>query len=72
MVYGKRAHWNTWGRVSQAWKQVWKQNDDLLYFQYKQLIGMDAGGNTDKPLAVCLHMHSGFPTKMMEQTIMTS
>ena len=23
-------------------------------------------------LAYCLHMHSGFPAKMMEQTIMTS
>ena len=58
--------------MSQAQKQVRKQNDDILYFWYKQLIGMDASRNADKPSTVCLHMCSGFPTKMMEQTIMTS
>ena len=67
-----RAHQNTRGRVSQAWKQVWKWNDDLLYLWYKWLIGVDAGRNADEPLAVHLHMCSGFPTKMMEQTIVTS
>ena len=34
--------------------------------------GVDAGRSADKPLAVCLHMHSGFPAKMIEQTIVTS
>ena len=64
--------WNTWGRVSQARKWVWKQNNDISNFQYKWLIGVDAGRNVDKPLAVHLCMCSGFPTKMMEQTIMMS
>ena len=72
MIYGTRAHWNTWGRVSQAQNQVQKWNNDLSNFWYKWLISVDAGRNIDKPLAVHLHMHSGFPTKMMEQTIMTS
>ena len=63
-----RVHQNAWGRVSQARKQ----NDDLSYFWYKWLIGMDDGRNADELLAVCLCMHSGFPSKMMEQTIMTS
>ena len=67
-----RVHWNTWGRVSQAWKQVWKQYDNLLYFWYKWLIGMDASRNADEPSAVHLCMRSGFPAKMMEQTIVTS
>ena len=58
--------------MSQARKWVWKRNDDLLYFWYKWLIGMDASRNSDKPSAVRLCMHSGFPTKMMEQTIVTS
>ena len=66
------AHRNTWGRVTQAQKQVRKQNDDLSYFWYKWLIGMDASRNAGELSAVCLHMCSGFPTKMMEQTIVTS
>ena len=43
-----------------------------MTFRTKRLIGMDAGRNADKLPAVCLCMHSGFPTKMMEQTIVTS
>ena len=58
--------------MSQAQKWVWKQNDNILNFWYKRLIGMDAGRNVDEPLAVFLCMHSGFPTKMMEQTIVMS
>ena len=67
-----RAHQNTWGRVSQAQKWDWKRNDNNLNFRYKWLIGVDAGRNGDKPPAVCPCMGSGFPAKMMEQTIMTS
>ena len=37
-----RAHQNTWGRVSQAQKQVWKQNNGIPNFRFKWLIGMDA------------------------------
>ena len=40
--------------------------------QYNQLIGMDAGRYADNRWHVCVHMHSGFPTKMMEQTIVMS
>ena len=72
MIYSMKAHQNTWGRVSQVWKWVWKWNDDILNFQYKWLIGVDAGGNADKLSAVRLCMCSGFPTKMMEQTIVMS
>ena len=45
---------------------------DIPNFWYKWLIGVDTGINADEPLAACLHMHSGFPAKMMEQTIVTS
>ena len=58
--------------MSQARKRVRKRNDDLSYFRYKQLIGVDAGRNADELSAVCLCMCSGFPAKMMEQTIVTS
>ena len=72
MIYSMRAHWNTWGRVSQARKWVQKRNDGISYFQYKWFIGVDAGRYADELSAVRLCMHSGFPTKMMEQTIVTS
>ena len=39
---------------------------------YKRLIGMDASGYADDHWHVCVCMHSGFPAKMMEQTIVTS
>ena len=42
------------------------------FIRYKQLIGMDAGRYADNRWHVCVHMHSGFPAKMMEQTIVTS
>ena len=40
--------------------------------RYKQLIGVDAGSYADDCWHVWVHMCSGFPTKMMEQTIVTS
>ena len=42
-----RAHQNTWGRVSQAWKRVQKGNNDISYFQFKRLIGINASGYAD-------------------------
>ena len=44
-----RAHQNTWGRVSQARKQVWKRDDEILNIHIKQLFGMDASGYADEP-----------------------
>ena len=58
--------------MSQARKRVRKQNNDISYFLYKRLIGMDTGRYADEPSAVHLCMCSGFPAKMMEQTIVTS
>ena len=29
LVYSMRVHWNTWGRVSQAQKRVWKRDDEV-------------------------------------------
>ena len=39
---------------------------------YKRLIGVDAGGYADDHQCVCVCMCSGFPAKMMEQTIVMS
>ena len=36
------------------------------------LFGMDARQICRQTMAVLLHMHSGFPTKLMEQMIVTS
>ena len=40
--------------------------------RYKWLIGVDAGRYADDRWHVCVHMHSGFPAKMTEQTIVMS
>ena len=42
------------------------------FIRYKWLIGMDASGYADDCWHIRVHMHSGFPAKMMEQTIMMS
>ena len=42
------------------------------FIRYKWLIGMDAGRYADDCRHVFVHMCSGFPTKMTEQTIVTS
>ena len=47
LIYSMRAHQNTWGRVSQARKRDWKQNDDISYLRFKWLIGVDAGRYAD-------------------------
>ena len=39
---------------------------------YKWLIGMDPGRYADNSWHIHVHMHSGFTTKMTEQTIVTS
>ena len=52
VVHGMRAHQNTWWRVSQAQKRVWKRDDEipkLSYRMVKWLFGMDTGGCTDEP-----------------------
>ena len=48
------------------------KNQTEPYFCNKQLFGMDAGGCTDKPWQLLCAVHSGFPTKMGEEMIMTS
>ena len=58
--------------MSEARKWVRKQNDDILFFWLKRLIGMDASRYADDWLVVHLHMCSGFLAKMMEQTIVIS
>ena len=37
----------TYIHMSQARKWVWKQNDDISYFWFKWLIGVDAGRYAD-------------------------
>ena len=49
VVHSMRVHQNTWGRVSQAQKQVWKRDDKIPNFCNKRLFGVDAGRCTDEP-----------------------
>ena len=67
-----RAHQNTWGRVSQAQNRVWKRDDEVQNLCHFQFIWHGCWRMRRQMMAVLLHMHSGFPTKLMEQTIMTS
>ena len=67
-----RVHWNTWGRVSQAWKRVWKRDNEVQNLCNIQYIWHGCWQVCRQTMVVILHMHSGFPTKIMEQTIMTS
>ena len=49
VVYGMRAHQNTWGRVSQAPKWVQKRDNKIPNFCNKWLFGVDASGCADEP-----------------------
>ena len=57
--------------MSQAQKWVRKRDDEILNFRNKWLFGIDAGG-CRQTMAVLLHMHSGFPAKVVEQKFVTS
>ena len=48
LVYGMRAHWNTWGRVSQARKRVWKEMMRFRLSVIFGIFGMDAGRYADE------------------------
>ena len=49
-----------------------KEMTKIPNFCNKWLFGMDAGRCADKPWQFLLHMHSGFPTKMVQQTFVMS
>ena len=72
LIYGMRAHQNTWRRVSQAWKWVWKMKQWHFVLLVKMVNWHGCRQVCRLPLADCLHMCSGFPTKIMEQTSVTS
>ena len=69
---GMRAHQNTWGRVSQAWKRDYKRDEEVQ--SSCSILGFWHGCQQmcRWTLAVLMHMCSGFPTGRSEQTIMTS
>ena len=71
-VYGMRAHQNTWGRVSQAQKRVWKRDDEVWNLHNIQDIQHGCWQMHRQIMVVLLCMHSGFPTKILEQMIVTS
>ena len=72
LVYGMRAHQNTWGRVSQTWKRVQKRDNEVWTLCNIQDIWHGCRQIQRQTMAVLLHMCSGFPTEILEQTIVTS
>ena len=72
VVYGMRVHRNTWGRVSQAQNSVWKRDAEVWNLCNFWFIWHGCQQVHRQTMAVLLCMCSGFPTKLMEQMIMTS
>ena len=56
----------------QAQNGVWKRNDEVRNLHIFQFIWHGHWQMHRQMMAVPLHMHSGFPTKSMEQTIVMS
>ena len=72
LVYSTRVHQNTWGRVSQAWKSVWKRDNEVWNLCNIRDIWHRCWQMHRQIMVVLLHMCSGFPTEILEQTIVTS
>ena len=72
LVYGMRAHQNTRGRVSQAQKRVQKRDNEVWNLHNIWDIWHGFRQMCRQIMAVLLHMCSGFPTKILEQTIVMS
>ena len=72
LVYSKRAHWNTWGRVSQAWKRVQKRDNEVWTLHNIWDLWHGCRWMCRWTMAVLLHVHSGSSTEILEQTIVTS
>ena len=72
LVYSTRAHQNTWGRVSQAWKRVPRRDDEVWTLHNVWDIQRGCWQICRRTMAVLLHMCSGFPTEILKQMIMTS
>ena len=72
LVYSMRVHQKTWGRVSQAWKRVWKRDDKVQTLHNIWDIWHGHQQMHRQTMPVLLHMCSGFPAEILEQTIVTS
>ena len=57
-----RAHQNTWGRVSQAWKRGWKVDDEAQSFCSNKGFWCGCQCICRQTMVVRVCMHDGFPT----------
>ena len=58
--------------MSQAWNRVWKRDDEIQNLPHFQFIWCGCWWMHRWTMAVLPHMCIGFPTLLMEQTIVTS
>ena len=58
--------------MSQAWKRVWKRDNEVWNLRNIWDIWHGCWQMCRQTMAVLLHMHSGFPAKILEQMIVTS
>ena len=70
--YGTRAHSNTRGRVSQAWKGIRKRDNEVWTLCNIQGFQCGCQWMCRWTVTVLLCMHNGFPADRLEQMIMTS
>ena len=72
LVYSMRVDQNTWGRVLQAWKRVQKRDDKVWTLCNIWDLWCGCWQMCRQTMVALLHMYSGFATKILEQTIVTS
>ena len=72
LVYSTRAHQNTWGECHRHRKGIQKRDDEVWTLHNIQDFWCRCWWMCRQTMAVPLHMHSGCPTKRLEQMIATS
>ena len=58
--------------MSEAWKKVWKRDDKVWTLRNIWDIQHGCQWIHRRTMVVLLHMHSSFPTEILEQMIVTS
>ena len=67
-----KIQWHTHIYISQAWKGGWKIDDKVQSFHSNRGFWRGCWHICRRTMVVLMHMHSGFPARKMEKTIMTS
>ena len=72
LVYGTRAHQNTWGECHRHGKGIQKRDGEVWTLHNIWDFWRGCQWMCRQTMTVLLHMHSGFPAEGLEQMIVTS